>query len=51
MLIKTGFVNTQVEPKYFEEETLTDLGIAKEQYNVEGLTHTIFSADISAIKP
>jgi ubiquinone/menaquinone biosynthesis C-methylase UbiE len=54
MLKRTGFMNTRVEPKYFEEEALSDLGIGKEQfgkYDVESLKRTIFSADISAIKP
>lgn len=54
MLKRTGFVNTRVEPKYFEEEALSDLGIGKEQigkYDVESLKRTVFSADISAIKP
>ena len=53
MLKKTGFVNPQTEPKYFEEEALSDLGIGKEQYgkyDVKSLKHTIFSADISASK-
>jgi SAM-dependent methyltransferase len=54
MLKRTGFVNTRVDPKYFEEEALSDLGIGKEQlgkYDVESLKRTVFSADISAIKP
>jgi ubiquinone/menaquinone biosynthesis C-methylase UbiE len=51
ILKETRFLKTQVEPKYFAEEALSDLGIDKEQYNVEVLKHTIFSADISAVKP
>lgn len=54
-LLKTsGFINPQTEPKYFEEEALSDLGIGKDQYekyDVKSLKHTIFSADISATKP
>jgi len=54
MLNITGYVNLHVEPKYFEEEALVDLGIGKEQYekyDVKSLKHTIFSANISAKKP
>lgn len=54
LLKKTGFVNPRADPKYFEEEALSDLGIGNEQYgkyDVKSLKYTIFSADISAVKP
>jgi arsenite methyltransferase len=55
MLLKdTGFVNIQVEPKYFDDAALSDLGVGKEQYaksDVKKLARTIFSANISAVKP
>ena len=54
MLKGTGFVNIQVEPKYFDEATLEDLGVGKEHYakfDVKSLKRTIFSAHISAVKP
>lgn len=54
MLTQAGFVNIQIEPKYFDDAALDDLGIGKEQYakyNVKSLTRSIFSANISAVKP
>jgi ubiquinone/menaquinone biosynthesis C-methylase UbiE len=54
MLTAAGFTNIQVEPKYFEEDALTDLGVGKEhyeKYDVKSLQRTIFSANISAVKP
>jgi arsenite methyltransferase len=54
MLHDTGFIDIQVEPKYFDEASLEDLGLGKEQYakyDVKSLTRTIFSANISAVKP
>jgi SAM-dependent methyltransferase len=54
LLKSTGFIKPQTDPKFFDEEALSDLGIGKEQYgkyDVKSLKHTIFSADISAIKP
>ena len=54
LLAQTGFVNIQIEPKYFDEAALNDLGAGKEnfaKYNVKNLTRSIFSANISAVKP
>lgn len=55
MLLKdSGFVDIQVEPKYFDDAALSDLGVGKEQYakyDVKKLARTIFSANISALKP
>jgi ubiquinone/menaquinone biosynthesis C-methylase UbiE len=54
LLAETGFVDIQVEPKYFEEDALSDLGVGKEhyeKYGVKSLLRSIFSANISAIKP
>lgn len=54
LLAQTGFVNIHIEPKYFDDAALDDLGIGKEQYakyNVKSLTRSIFSANISAVKP
>jgi len=53
MLKSTGFVNIQVEPKYFDDAALSDLGVGKEhyaKYDVKSLKRTIFSANISAVK-
>jgi len=54
MLKSAGFVNILVEPKYFDDATLSDLGVGKEhyeKYDVKSLKRTIFSANISAVKP
>jgi arsenite methyltransferase len=54
LLAQTGFVNIHIEPKYFDEAALDDLGLGKEhypKYDVKSLTCTIFSANISAVKP
>jgi arsenite methyltransferase len=54
LLTQIGFVNIQVEPKYFDEAALDDLGLGKEhyaKYDVKSLTRSIFSANISAVKP
>lgn len=53
LLAQTGFVNIQIEPKYFDESALDDLGFGKEhyaKYDVKSLTRSIFSANISAVK-
>ena len=42
------------DPKYFDDAVLSDLGVGKEQYakyDVNKLARTIFSANISAVKP
>lgn len=54
MIQSSGYMNIQVEPKYFDDAVLSDLGVGKEhygKYNVKSLQRTIFSANISAIKP
>lgn len=54
MLKSSGFVHIQVEPKYFDDAALSDLGVGKEhyaKYDVKSLKRTIFSANISAVKP
>lgn len=54
LLKSIGFVNIQVEPKYFDDAALSDLGVGKthyEKYDVKSLKRTIFSANISAVKP
>ena len=54
MLKSAGFVDIQVEPKYFDDAALSDLGVGKEhyeKYDVKSLKRTIFSANISAVKP
>lgn len=54
LLKKSGFVEIGLEPKYFEESGLNDLGFGKEHYakfDVKSLQKTIFSANISAKKP
>ena len=54
LLARTGFVNIQIEPKYFDEAGLDDLGFGKEhydKYDVKSLKRSIFSANISAVKP
>ena len=54
MLNTAGFVDIQVEPKYFDDAALSDLGVGKEhyeKYDVKSLKRTIFSANISAVKP
>lgn len=54
MLKSTGFVNIQVEAKYFDDAALSDLGVGKEhgeKYEGKELKGSIFSANISAAKP
>jgi SAM-dependent methyltransferase len=54
LLAQTGFVNIAIEPKYFDEAALDDLGFGKEhyaKYDVKNLRRSIFSANISATKP
>jgi len=54
LLAQTGFVNIRIEPKYFDEAALDDLGFGKEhyaKYDVKSLKRSIFSANISAVKP
>lgn len=54
LLSKTGFVVIEIEPKYFDETALNDLGLSKEyyaKYDVNKLKRSIFSANISAVKP
>ena len=48
MLKSTGFVNIQVEPKYFDDAALSDLGVGKEhyeKYDVKSLKRTIFQRE------
>jgi arsenite methyltransferase len=54
-ILKTaGFVNIHIEPKYFDDAALSDLGVGEEhyaKYDVKSLKQMIFSANISAMKP
>lgn len=53
MLKASGFMDIQIEPKFFDEASLSDLGFGKkhyEKYDVKSLKRSIFSANISAVK-